>query len=153
MQQTSIRRRPSHISSLDSTQANQPSFSKSPSWSAGPTKSAKEGIAREWLVLQLKTENLCWSNDQNELGQTSNPRELGRRLLFTQLEALIPYWSVDDTECVQEVGEMLVGRWVESGRMRTNAVQYITTTENWKVHDTGGGMTTRVVDTLVPFHL
>jgi hypothetical protein len=94
------------------------------SWCAGPTKSAKEGIVREWAQLQGHGEELAWNNQERELGASQDPRELGRRLLFTQLEALMPYWAVVDGEGIQEVGEMLVGRWIESGRIRQRVVEW-----------------------------
>jgi hypothetical protein len=94
------------------------------SWSAGPTKAAKEGIVREWAQLQSQGEEFEWNNQERELGGAQDPRELGRRLLFTQLEALMPYWPVVDGEGIQEVGEMLVGRWIESGRIRQRMVEW-----------------------------
>jgi hypothetical protein len=102
--------------------AKRPGHSKSPSWSAGPTKSAKEGIAREWESLSRSVE-IHWQNE-GELGGSQNPRELGRELLFTQLDAQMPYWAVMDAEGTQEVGEMLVGRWIESGRVRKRMAEW-----------------------------
>jgi hypothetical protein len=104
--------------------ANKPNILKSPSWSAGPTKSAKEGIAREWESLQSGIDDFAWQNEERELGGSQNPRELGRQLLFTQLEAQMPYWVVTDVESTQDVGEMLVGRWMESGRVRKRMAEW-----------------------------
>jgi hypothetical protein len=96
------------------------------SWSAKPTKSDKEGIARKWASLQLNENTLEWNNEERELGNTKDPRELGKKLLFAQLDAQIPsrYWVVPDAENVQEIGEMLVGRWIESGRVRRRMVEW-----------------------------
>lgn len=104
-----------------------PPVHKLPSWCAGPTKSAKEGIEREWQQLAASGDNgFEWRNEEGEMGNTQNPRELGKRLLFAQLEAQLPYWAVLDTENMQEVAEMLIGRWIESGRARKRVAEWDT---------------------------
>lgn len=107
-----------------------PGLSKALSWSAGPTRSAKEGIARDWALLQVNEVKLEWNNEEGELGNSKDPRELGRKLLFAQLDAQMPYWVVPDAESVQETGEMLVGRWIESGRVRRRMMEWEGITHN-----------------------
>jgi len=143
-------KRQSLLSLSESAQAafsNKPGHAKSPSWCAGPTKSAKEGIAREWAKLQLSDNALLWQNEEGEMGNSRDPRELGRRLLFTQLEAQRPYWVVTDVEGIQEVGEMLVGRWIESGRVRRRMAEWEELVHKPKVDET---MDTAAI--VMPFH-
>jgi len=108
-----------------------PVYLRNPSstWSAGPTKSAKAGIQREWESLRnghtFTKVDLPWNNEEGELGtSTEDPRELGQRLLFTQLSALIPFWAVADFEEEQATSDMLIERWILPGSVRRRVAQW-----------------------------
>jgi len=101
----------------------------SSTWSAGPTKSAKAGIQREWESLRnghtFTKVDLPWNNEEGELGtSTEDPRELGQRLLFAQLSALIPFWAVADFEEEQATSDMLIERWILPGSVRRRVAQW-----------------------------
>jgi hypothetical protein len=95
-------------------------------WTAGPTKSFKQGVVLEWRDLMNQPDELEWRNDEGELGQdyAQDPRTLGRRLLYSQLSAATPYYAVyDDTESGEAI-EMLLERWIEQGTTRTRVAEW-----------------------------
>ncbi|KAF2670655.1 hypothetical protein BT63DRAFT_439640 [Microthyrium microscopicum] len=95
------------------------------SWSAGPTKSAKEGIMREWELLRAIEDDMAWQNDETALGgHGQDYRELGLQLLFRQLQAMIPIWAVQDYEQVAITIDMLQENWIELGQFRRRRMEY-----------------------------
>jgi hypothetical protein len=112
------------ISLLNLTGASQPSLHsngtetpmsatlrKRASWSAGPTKSAKGGIIREWEGLRSNDDDVLWQSEGDVNGRNREQRSLGRKLLFAQLKAIIPANSQRDIEHEEAVIGMLVSRW------------------------------------------
>jgi hypothetical protein len=90
-----------------------PGLAKCASWSAGPTRSAKEGILREWQMLQTSPDDSMWNMGVG--GPQQTPREGGRTLLFAQLKAMAPGPGMGDFQQDRVVIDMLVQRWTVFG--------------------------------------
>jgi hypothetical protein len=86
---------------------SRPSPIASASWSAGPTRSAKEGILREWAMLGSREDDSIWQLSGYE-EQHESPRSNGRRLLFAQMRAVMPALGMRELEKQEMIINMLV---------------------------------------------
>jgi hypothetical protein len=92
-----------------------PGLARCASWSAGPTRSAKEGILREWQMLQTSPDDSMWNMSVGAGDPQQSPREGGRTLLFAQLHAMAPGPGRRDLQQDRIVIDMLVQRWTGLG--------------------------------------